>query len=112
AASLALDLIEQEVREPEPREAAAVVEAAEQPVVAGEEAALDVAHQLAAELERVAALHPGELLVQLVRLVERVRVGRRVSDVVEPAAQRDRAEPGDRLPAGDPESRVGVADAG
>ena len=52
--ALAADLVEQEVREGEAGEGAAVAEEAEQAVVAGVEPTLIVAQELAAELEGVA----------------------------------------------------------
>ncbi len=111
AAPLGRNLIEQEIRERESGEGAAVGEYPEQAVVAGVEAALRVVQQLAADLERVVALQPRDLVVELIRSVERVGVARAGSDCSEPCVQRELAEPGNRLTAGDPERRVRVADA-
>ena len=63
----------------EPREGAVVGDEAEQAVVAGVEPLLVVVEPLAAELHRVAPLQPGQLLVDLERLGERVGVGRDVA---------------------------------
>ncbi len=104
-------LVEEEVREGDAGEGAVVGERAERAVVAGVVPALDVAQELAAELERVAALDPGQLLVELVALRQVVLESGRGADRGEPAAPVDRAQAGDRLPARDPEGRVGVADA-
>ena len=52
-----------------------VVDEPEQAVVAGIEALLVVAEELSAELHRVPAAEPGQLLVDLIGLGQRVRVG-------------------------------------
>ena len=111
ATALARHLVEEEVGEGDAGEGAGVAEEAERAVVAGVVAALDVAQELAAELQGVAALDPGQLLVELVALREVVLEGRRGADGGEAAAPVDRAQARDRLPAGDPVGRVGVADA-
>ena len=93
------------------------------PLVAGDEVAeqmegrvealLDVVQELSAELQRLTSADPGQLLVDLIRLVERVgiaRAGADRRDDAAAAAPADRAESGDRLAARDPERRVGVAD--
>ena len=110
--ALAGHLIEQEVGEREVGEGPVEVDEAERPVVARVETALVVAQELPAELDRVTAGDPGHLLVDLIRLGEGVRVERVRSRQREPAAPSDRAEPVDRLPAGNPILGIGGADAG
>ena len=110
AATLARHLIEQEVGERRSAERAAVAKQAEQPVVASVEPLLDVVQELPAALDGVTALEPGQLLVDLIRLVERVGVGRSGAHRREPIAPPDRAQTGNRLTAGDPEGRIGIAD--
>jgi hypothetical protein len=83
----------QEVRERGARERARVVEQAQEPVVAGIEAPGVVAQELAAELQGVPALQPGELLVELVDLRQAVLDGGRGADAREAAAPLDGAEP-------------------
>ena len=111
AASLRRHLIEQEIRERESGERAAVGERSEQAVVAGVEAALRVVKELAADLERMVALQPRDLVVELIRSVERVGVGRDGPDCREARVQCELAEAGNRLTAGNPERRVRVPDA-
>src|SRR6516165_10477947 len=68
--------------------------------------------ELAAELERLAPLDPGELLVDLIGFVKRVGIARAGANRRQPAAQSNRAEAGDRLPACDSERSVRIADPG
>src|SRR5205814_9260397 len=89
-----------------------VAEDAEEAVVAGVEAPLRVVQELPADLQRVVALDPGDLVVELIRAVERVGIARAGADRREAAVQRQLAQPGNRLAAGDAERRVRVADAG
>ena len=103
AAALDGHLVQEEVRESGAREGAAVVEEAEEPVVAGIEALRVVAQELAAELQGVAAPEPGELLVELVDLGQAVLDRGPSADVREAVAQLEAAEAGDRLTAGDAE---------
>src|SRR5439155_5037701 len=116
AAALAPDLVEEEVGERGPREGPAVPEYPQQAVIAGIEALLHVMKELAAELQRMTASHPRQLLVELVGLVPGVRVAGSRPDGREraplPGADLDRAEAGDGLTAGDVERRVRVPDAG
>ncbi len=93
-------------------ERAAVPEQAEQPVVPRVEPLLDVVQKLAAALDRVTALEPGQLLVDLIRLVERVGVARASAQRRQAVAKPDRAEARDGLTSRDPERRVAVPDAG
>ena len=89
--------------------APSIAEQTEQPVVAGIEPLLDVVQELTTALQGMTAFEPGQLLVELIRLVERVRVARAGSHRGEPVAPPDRAQARNRLAAGDPERRVGVA---
>ena len=81
-------------------------------VVPRVEALLVVAQQLPAELDGVATLDPGHLLVDLVGLGERIRVGRDDAGGGEATAPADRAQTVDRLSAGDPVQRIASSDAG
>ena len=113
ASSLAGNLIEQEVGECHAGEQAAVIEEAEQAVVAGVEPALVVAEELAAELQGVPPPQPGQLLVDLVGLRQRVRVGRdRPGQRQGQLRPLNVDEPGDRLAAGNPVECVAIAEAG
>ena len=112
AASLGADLVEQEVRECESGECAGIGEQAEQTVVSSVEAALHVVQQLTTHLDGVPSCQPGELLIHLIGPVERIRVARPGPGRGQAAAEADRAQPGNRLPAGDPEGGVGVPDPG
>ena len=104
-------LIEQEIGERESGEGAAVGEDPEQAVVAGVEAALHVVQELPADFERMVALQPRDLVVELKGPVERVGVARAGADRREPCTPSDRAEAGNRLTAGNPERAVRVPDA-
>ena len=112
AATLGPNLIEQEIGERESGEGAAVCEYPEQAVVAGVEAPLRVMQELSSDLQRVVALQPCDLVVELIRSIERVRIARARPDRQEPRVQRELAEAGDRLTAGNSERRVRIPDAG
>src|SRR5262249_25532365 len=76
AAPLRRHLIEQEIGERGSCEGAAIGEYSEQAVVAGVKASLRVVQELAADLERMVALQPRDLVVELIRPIERVGVAR------------------------------------
>ena len=111
AAAFAGHLVEEEIRKREAGKCAAVAEQPQQAVVACVEAALHVMKQLTAELQRLASFDPGELLVDLIGLVEGVGVARAGAHCGQPAAPAYRAEARDRLAARDPEGGVAVTDS-
>src|SRR6185436_10529557 len=92
ASPLVRHQVEQEVRKRKAGERAVVRDEAEQSVVAGIKALLVVAQELAAELEGVPAFQPGRLFVDLIRLRQRIGVGRDRSRQREAAAPPDLAE--------------------
>src|SRR4029453_3314697 len=98
--ALAGDLVEEEIGKREVGKRRRVTKDAKEAVVAGIEALLAVMHQLTTHLQRVAALEPRQLFVELIGLVDGIRVARSRPDSRQTAAPPDRAQAGDRLARG------------
>src|SRR5262249_34990488 len=109
AASLAGDLVEQEIGEGESGKRASIAEQAEESVVSRISLAALLFHQLPAQLWGVPPFEQRQLLFDLIRRFGVVRVAGSSPNRCKPAAPAERAEARNRLPAGDAERRVRVS---